>query len=85
MLNFFVCKIFVLKYFCGSWQPTISKHMKYILYTNIRAFNFMVCLPHEKILTMNFSQITTLVVSRLLIELLSFGMPKVFQELPIKS
>ena len=30
----------MLKYFRGSWQPTIVKHTKCILYTNIHAFNF---------------------------------------------
>ena len=38
--NIFVCKIFALKYYRGSWQPTIFKHTKCTLYTNIRAFNY---------------------------------------------
>ena len=38
--NFFGRRIFVLKYFHGSWQPTIMKHTKYILYRSIRVFNF---------------------------------------------
>ena len=36
----FSCVKFSLKYFCGSWQLTIIKHTKCILYTNIRAFDF---------------------------------------------
>ena len=28
VLNFFTCNLFVLKYFCGSWQPTNIKRMK---------------------------------------------------------
>ena len=40
MRNIFAYKIFVLKYFRGSWQLPIIKLTKCILYTNIRAFNF---------------------------------------------
>ena len=32
--------IFMLKYFHGSWQPTIIKDTQCILYTNICALNF---------------------------------------------
>ena len=40
MGNIFARKIFVSKYFCGPWQPTIIKHTKCVLYTNISAFDF---------------------------------------------
>ena len=53
-----MCKIFVLKYFRGLWQPMIIKHTKRMLYTNIRAFNFRGRLPHENILTRNIFQKT---------------------------
>ena len=59
----FSCKIFVLKYFRGLWQPTIIKHTKCILYTNICAFNFVVRLPHENILTTNISQTTVFILA----------------------
>ena len=32
--------LFMLKFFCGSWQPTKIKHTKCLWYINIRVFNF---------------------------------------------
>ena len=52
----------MLKYFGGLWQPIIIKHMKCMLYTNIRVFNFAVRRPHQNILTMNISQSTVYIV-----------------------
>ena len=46
----------MLKYFRGSWQPTIIKHTKCILYTNIRVFIFVVRQPHENTFTANITQ-----------------------------
>ena len=66
MWNFFLCKIFCVKIFCGLWQATIIKHTKCtcILYTNICAFIFVVCLPHRNLLTMSISQITVRVLCK---------------------
>ena len=55
MRNIFVCKIFVLKYFRASWQPTIIKHTKCILYTNTCAFNFCGLPAPQNILTTNIT------------------------------
>ena len=61
--KFLVCKILILKCFCGSWLPTKIKRTKYMYFVADKYFVhliFGVGLPQENILTPKISQITVI-------------------------